>query len=101
MAEFPFEISPMFEGERVSKEGMFVELGGPKSLGLELVRAKPMDEIEDDKVTIVGPDLKDMEEGKTYPWTMIFNVGGELVEPGFPRIQLQSRTHSSLSERLS
>ncbi|MDY0246962.1 MAG: hypothetical protein AB7D09_14135, partial [Methanosarcina sp.] len=32
MAEFPFEISPMFEGERVRKEGMFVELGGPKSL---------------------------------------------------------------------
>ena len=27
MAEFPFEISPMFEGERVRKEGMFVELG--------------------------------------------------------------------------
>ncbi|WP_155402927.1 hypothetical protein, partial [Methanosarcina mazei] len=25
MAEFPFEISPMFEGERVRKEGMFVE----------------------------------------------------------------------------
>ena len=54
----------MFEGERVRKEGMFVELGGPKSLGLELVRAKPMDEIEDGKVTIVGPDLKDMEEGR-------------------------------------
>jgi acetyl-CoA decarbonylase/synthase complex subunit beta len=78
MAEFPFEISPMFEGERVRKEGMFVELGGPKSLGLELVRAADMDAIEDDKVTIIGPDLKDMEEGKTYPWAMIFNIGGEL-----------------------
>jgi len=58
MVEYPFEISPMFEGERIRKEGMFVELGGPKSLGLELVRAKPMDEIEDDKVKIIGPDLK-------------------------------------------
>ncbi|MDY9926081.1 MAG: acetyl-CoA decarbonylase/synthase complex subunit beta, partial [Methanosarcina sp.] len=50
MAEFPFDISPMYEGERVRKEGMFVELGGPKSVGLELVRAADMDSIEDDKV---------------------------------------------------
>ncbi|AYK14421.1 MAG: CO dehydrogenase/CO-methylating acetyl-CoA synthase complex subunit beta [Methanosarcina flavescens] len=96
MAEFPFEISPMFEGERVRKEGMFVELGGPKSLGLELVRAKPMDEIEDDKVTIVGPDLKDMEEGKTYPWAMIFNVGGELVEPDLESV-IERRVHDFIN----
>ncbi|WP_410509032.1 CO dehydrogenase/CO-methylating acetyl-CoA synthase complex subunit beta [Methanosarcina hadiensis] len=96
MAEFPFEISPMFEGERVRKEGMFVELGGPKSLGLELVRAKPMDEIEDDKVTIVGPDLKDMEEGKTYPWAMIFNIGGELVEPDLESV-VERRVHDFIN----
>lgn len=92
MAEFPFEISPMFEGERVRKDGMFVELGGPKSMGLELVRAKEMDEIEDDKVTIVGPDLKEMEEGKTYPWAMIFNIGGELVEPDLESV-VERRVH--------
>jgi acetyl-CoA decarbonylase/synthase complex subunit beta len=96
MSEFPFEISPMFEGERVRKEGMFVELGGPKSLGLELVRAKPMDEIEDGKVTIVGPDLKDMEEGKTYPWAMIFHVGGELVEPDLESV-IERRVHDFIN----
>jgi acetyl-CoA decarbonylase/synthase, CODH/ACS complex subunit beta len=92
MVEFPFEVSPMFEGERVRKEIMFVELGGPKSLGLELVRAKPMDEIEDYNVTIVGPDLKDMKEGKTYPWAMIFNIGGELVEPDLESV-VERRIH--------
>ena len=96
MAEFPFEISPMFEGERVRKEGMFVELGGPKSLGLELVRAKPMDEIEEDKVTIVGPDLKEMEEGKTYPWAMIFNIGGELVEADLESV-VERRVHDFIN----
>jgi acetyl-CoA decarbonylase/synthase complex subunit beta len=96
MAEFPFEISPMFEGERVRKEGMFVELGGPKSLGLELVRAKAMDEIEDDKVTVIGPDLKDMEEGKTYPWAMIFNIGGELVEPDLESV-VERRVHDFIN----
>ncbi|KKG40403.1 acetyl-CoA decarbonylase/synthase complex subunit beta [Methanosarcina mazei] len=96
MAEFPFEISPMFEGERVRKEGMFVELGGPKSLGLELVRAADMDAIEDDKVTIIGPDLKDMEEGKTYPWAMIFNIGGELVEPDLESV-VERRVHDFIN----
>ncbi|MCC4765933.1 acetyl-CoA decarbonylase/synthase complex subunit beta, partial [Methanosarcina sp. DH1] len=96
MAEFPFEISPMFEGERVRKEGMFVELGGPKSLGLELVRAKPMDEIEDDKVTIIGPDLKEMEEGKTYPWAMIFNIGGELIEADLESV-IERRIHDFIN----
>lgn len=96
MAEFPFEISPMFEGERVRKEGMFVELGGPKSLGLELVRAKPMDEIEDDKVTIIGPDLKEMEEGKTYPWAMVFNIGGELIEADLESV-IERRIHDFIN----
>ncbi|MDI9396110.1 MAG: CO dehydrogenase/CO-methylating acetyl-CoA synthase complex subunit beta [Euryarchaeota archaeon] len=96
MTEFPFEISPMFEGERVRKEGMFVELGGPKSIGLELVRSKPMDEIEDDKVTIVGPDIKEMEEGKTYPWAMIFNIGGELVEPDLESV-VERRVHDFIN----
>ena len=96
MAEFPFEISPMFEGERVRKEGMFVELGGPKSLGLELVRAADMDAIEDDKVTIVGPDLKEMEEGKTYPWAMIFNIGGELVEADLESV-VERRVHDFIN----
>jgi acetyl-CoA decarbonylase/synthase, CODH/ACS complex subunit beta len=96
MEEFPFEISPMFEGERIRKEGMFVELGGPKSLGLELVRAKPMDEIEDEKVTIVGPDLKDLEEGATYPWAMIFNIGGELVEQDLESV-VERRVHDFIN----
>ncbi|HII00682.1 TPA: CO dehydrogenase/CO-methylating acetyl-CoA synthase complex subunit beta [Methanosarcinaceae archaeon] len=90
--EFPFEISPMYEGERVRKDGMFVELGGPKSMGLELVRAAEMDAIEDDKVTIVGPDIKDMEEGKTYPWAMVFNIAGELVEPDLESV-VERRVH--------
>jgi len=96
MAEFPFEISPMYEGERVRKEGMFVELGGPKSLGLELVRAADMDSIVDDSVTIVGPDLKELEEGKTYPWAMVFNIGGELVEPDLESV-VERRVHDFIN----
>ena len=36
-AEFPFDISPMYEGERVRKGDMYVELGGTSQPGFELV----------------------------------------------------------------
>ncbi|MDL5503448.1 MAG: acetyl-CoA decarbonylase/synthase complex subunit beta, partial [Candidatus Methanoperedens sp.] len=72
--EFPFEISPMFEGERVRKDDMFVELAGPKSRGFELVRAAGVDEVEDGKFTLIGPDLSQMEEGSRHPYAMIYRV---------------------------
>ncbi|MCD4841064.1 MAG: CO dehydrogenase/CO-methylating acetyl-CoA synthase complex subunit beta [Methanosarcinales archaeon] len=90
--EFPFEISPMFEGERVRKDDMYVELAGPKSKGFELVNAVETDEIEDGKFTLIGPDISDMEEGGRYPLAMIYRIAGELVEPDLEAI-VERRNH--------
>lgn len=90
--EFPFEISPMFEGERVRKDDMYVELAGPKSKGFELVTAVETDEIEDGKFTLIGPDISDMEEGGRYPLAMIYRIAGELVEPDLEAI-VERRNH--------
>jgi acetyl-CoA decarbonylase/synthase complex subunit beta len=90
--EFPFEISPMFEGERIRKEGMHVELAGPKSKGFELVRAADMNDVEDGRFTLIGPDLSDMEEGSRYPFAMIYKIAGELVETDLESI-VERRNH--------
>ena len=90
--EFPFEISPMFEGERVRKDDMYVELAGPKSKGFELVNAVGIDEIEDGKFTLIGPDISGMEEGGRYPLAMIYRIAGELVEPDLEAI-VERRNH--------
>jgi len=90
--EFPFEISPMFEGERVRKDDMYVELAGPKSKGFELVTAVETDEIEDGKFTLIGPDISDMEDGGRYPLAMIYRIAGELVEPDLEAI-VERRNH--------
>ncbi len=90
--EFPFEISPMFEGERVRKDDMYVEMAGPKSKGFELVNAVELDEIEDGKFTLIGPDLSEMEEGGRYPLAMIYRIAGELVEPDLEAI-VERRNH--------
>jgi len=90
--EFPFELSPMFEGERIRKDGMYIELAGPKSKGFELVRAEGMDEVEDGKFTLIGPDLSDMNEGERYPFAMIYRIAGEAVEPDLEAI-VERRNH--------
>ncbi|TGC07479.1 CO dehydrogenase/CO-methylating acetyl-CoA synthase complex subunit beta [Methanolobus halotolerans] len=90
--EFPFEISPMFEGERIRKDGMYAELAGPKSKGFELVRAADMDEVEDGKFTLIGPDISDMEEGSRHPLAMIYKIAGELVEADLESI-VERRNH--------
>jgi acetyl-CoA decarbonylase/synthase complex subunit beta len=90
--EFPFEISPMFEGERVRKDDMFVELAGPKSRGFELVKAAGLDEIEDGKFTLIGPDLSSMQEGSRHPYAMIYRIAGKLVETDLEAI-VERRNH--------
>jgi acetyl-CoA decarbonylase/synthase complex subunit beta len=90
--EFPFEISPMFEGERVRKDDMYLELAGPKSKGFELVRASEMDEIEDGKFTLIGPDISDVKEGDRLPLAMIYRIAGELVEADLEAI-VERRNH--------
>ena len=52
MADIKLDISPMYEGERIRKDDLWVELGGPKADGFELSLATPMDQIEDGKVPL-------------------------------------------------
>ena len=66
-AEVKLDISPMYEGERIRKEDLWVEMGGPKADGFELSIATLMDQIEDGKVNIIGPDLKISKRAQPYP----------------------------------
>jgi acetyl-CoA decarbonylase/synthase complex subunit beta len=90
--DFPFDISPMYEGERIRKGEMYVELGGTEQPGFELVMALPAEEVENMKVTIVGPDLEEMEEGKAYPYAMIYYVAGSQVETDLEPV-IERRNH--------
>jgi len=88
----PFEISPMFEGERIRKNDMFVELAGPKQPGFELVIVLSPDQVEDMKVTLIGKDLDEMKEGERYPFAMIYYVAGEKIDRDIEPI-IERRNH--------
>ncbi len=91
--DIPVDVGVIYEGERIRKEGMQIELGGPKQPAkFELVRAKKMDEIEDEKVTIIGPDLKDLPEGGYVPFGIYIEVAGKDIETDLEGV-IERRIH--------
>lgn len=78
---FSVEIGPQYEGETVRKEDFRIEFGGPKhKFKAELVTVKPADEVEDEKVEIIGKDIKDFDEGASIPIFIKIAVAGEQLE---------------------
>jgi len=61
---FHVDIGPQYEGEVIRKEDLYIEFGGPKAAHkFELATVKSLDEIENEKVEIIGPDIGDCRRG--------------------------------------
>jgi acetyl-CoA decarbonylase/synthase complex subunit beta len=89
----PVEVGLVHEGERVRKNDMQVELGGPQEPEkFEIVRVRPADTVEDGKILINGPDLSDMEEGKHFPIGIIVEIAGARLEPDLEGV-VERRIH--------
>ncbi len=85
-----------FEGERVRKENLHVEFGGKYSASFELLRARPMDAVEDGKIEVVGPDIDQAEEGGAMPLGVIVEVAGRNLKEEFEPV-LERRIHHFIS----
>lgn len=85
-----------FEGERVRAENMFVEFGGKKSDAFELLRMKPIDQVEDSKIEVIGPEVDEMKEGQSYPLGIVVEVAGREFQEDFEAV-LERRIHEFIS----
>lgn len=92
----PIPYSPAFEGERLRKPDAYLEAGNGKSPTFELVRMKPLKEVEDRKIELIGPDLKDMKEGSESPLAIIVDVAGRKMLEDFEPV-LERRIHYFLN----
>ena len=92
----PVPFGAGFEGERVRKEDMYVQFGGKYTDGFELLRMKPMDQIEDGKVEVIGPEVDEMEEGGAYPLGITVEVAGREFQEDFESV-LERRIHEYIS----
>jgi acetyl-CoA synthase len=90
--EIPCAFGPAFEGERVRGADLHCQAGGGKTQCTEFLRMAEMSEIEDGKVTVVGPDIADMKEGDTFPMAIFMQVAGREFQEDFEPI-LERQTH--------
>ncbi len=92
----PVPFGAGFEGERVRKEDMYVQFGGKYADAFELLLMKPVDQVEDRKIEVIGPEVEDMKEGEAYPLGVIVEVAGRQFQEDFESV-LERRIHEYIS----
>jgi len=92
----PLPYGAGFEGERVRKGQFQVEFGGKRSIAFEFLRGKPMDEIEDGRIELIGPDVDSVEEGGNMNLGILVNVAGRNFSEDFETV-IERRIHEFVS----
>lgn len=92
----PIAYGAAFEGERVRKENLQVQFGNKYSTAFEHLRAKPMEEVEDGKVELIGPDIDTVEPGGALPLAVLVDVAGRTFHEDFETV-LERRIHQFVS----
>jgi acetyl-CoA decarbonylase/synthase complex subunit beta len=97
--EFHADIGPQYEGEVIRKEDLYIEFGGPKAAyKFELATVKSPDEIENEKVEIIGPDIGGLQPydeekgGGSYPIAILVDVAGGQLDKDAEAI-IERRIH--------
>jgi acetyl-CoA synthase len=88
----PVAYGPAFEGERVRGEDIYLECGGGRTAMVEWVTTKRMEEVEDGKVEVFGPELSDIEPGSRLPFAIAVEVAGREMQDDFEPI-LERQIH--------
>jgi len=89
----PVPYAAAFEGERVRKEQLYAEFGGKASCSFEYLTTKNLDEVEDGKVELIGPDIDQLEKDKkSMPLAIIVEVAGRKMQKDFEPI-LERQIH--------
>ncbi len=94
VAEVPVPVAygPAFEGERVRGEDIYLECGGGRTPMVEWVTTKRMEEVEDGRVEVIGPEMADIEPGSRLPLAITVEVAGREMQDDFEPI-LERQIH--------
>jgi acetyl-CoA decarbonylase/synthase complex subunit beta len=91
--DIPVEVGLVYEGERIRKDDMQIELGGPKvAEKFELVCIRPPEQVEDGKIAVIGPDIAELEPGKSHPFGILIEAAGAQLEEDLEGV-LERRIH--------
>lgn len=90
--DIPLSFGPAYEGERVRGPDLYCQMGGGKTQMTELVKMAEMNEIEDGKIELIGPDIKDVQPGGSLPMGIYVQIAGRNFQTDFEPI-LERQIH--------
>ena len=94
----PVAYGPAFEGERIRKEDTFIEFGGQRTPAFEWARMGELEDIEDNKVIIVGENWQERyEEGGQMPLGILIEVAGRKMQKDFESV-IERKVHHNINE---
>jgi acetyl-CoA synthase len=94
VAEVPIPVAfgPAFEGERIRKGEWYLECGGNYTPMVEWCTTRQMNEIEDGKIAVVGPEIDAINEESRLPLAIIVEVAGREMQEDYEPI-LERQIH--------
>ena len=99
VAKVPIPVSygPAFEGERVRGEDIYMEMGGGRTIAVEWTTTKRMEEVEDGKVEVIGPNMDGLPPGSQVHFAMVAEVSGRNFQEDFEPI-LERQNHHLINQ---
>ncbi|MBI4712877.1 MAG: CO dehydrogenase/CO-methylating acetyl-CoA synthase complex subunit beta [Planctomycetes bacterium] len=93
----PVSYGAAFEGERIRGEDTWVEMGGNKTPAFEFVTSKSINEVTDNKIEVIGPEITDVPAGTQLPIGIVAEVAGRKMQEDFEPV-LERRLHNFINE---
>ena len=84
--DIPVAFASAFEGEIIRRGNMQVEFDGSRKDCAELVTTKELSEVEDHKITLIGPDVDEMDLGSKNNIAYVVEVAGKAMQPDFESV---------------
>ncbi|MCX6641387.1 MAG: acetyl-CoA decarbonylase/synthase complex subunit alpha/beta, partial [bacterium] len=94
--DIPVRYGTAFEGERVRKDDLAVEFGGKYNTAFEFLSMKKLNEVDDGKIEVIGPEIDDIPELAQLPLAIWVEVAGRKMQKDFESI-LERYIHTLLS----
>jgi len=88
----PVAYGAAFEGERVRGEDIYLECGGGKTTMVEWATTKRMEEVEDGKIEVIGPEITDVPAGSRLHFAIAVEVAGREMQEDYEPI-LERQIH--------
>ncbi len=94
--DIPVAFASAFEGEIIRRGDMQVEIDGSRVDCFELVATKEASEVEDHKITVIGPEIDEIPVGSKISLSYTVDVAGKAMQPDFESV-MERKFHAYLN----